>query len=275
MSSKPVYILIRTSGRPRYFARMMETIKEQTYKNIVTIVHSDDPRDEYVTGDMIIHGAAYGQEFGDGTYNLYNNRLLKSIPEGEGWYHFIDDDDLYASPDVIERLVASSKRDHVNVARVQRIRGGKKVVYPNKWGRQRSYQTECFFLHTDHRKRAKWWGNTGGDHYYSKQLTRVLPINWIDDLLICKAQEAKGCGKKLDLGLKRCRYDSFPADKIVCCLGLAVPRNKIKRNDPIRHGEYRNMPYAEAVELEKQGRVKITYPPKKPERPEPRNIYQY
>ena len=116
----PVYILIRTSNRPLFFARMMETIKNQTYNNIVIIVHSDDPRDEYITGDVIVRGTAYGPEYGNGTYNLYNNRLLKAIPPVPGWFHFIDDDDEYASPDVIEKLVKNSKKDHVNIGRVQR-----------------------------------------------------------------------------------------------------------------------------------------------------------
>lgn len=49
-----VYILIRTANRPMFFQHMMESIKKQTYKNIVTIVHSDNPNDLYVEGDIII-----------------------------------------------------------------------------------------------------------------------------------------------------------------------------------------------------------------------------
>ena len=49
----PVYILIRTANRPIFFRNMMESIKRQTYKNIVTIVHSDNPNDLYVEGDIL------------------------------------------------------------------------------------------------------------------------------------------------------------------------------------------------------------------------------
>jgi len=250
----PVYILIRTSGRPNFFKRMMESIKAQTYKNIITIVHTDDPRDEYVTGDIIIKGHAYSKDYGTGPYNLYMNRLLKAIPDGPGWYHFIDDDDEYASPDVIERLVENSKRDHVNVGHVQRWNG---VIFPRAWGTQKSFQTEIFFLHTDHKNKARWWANTGGDHYYSKQLTKVLPTNWIDDLLICKAQEGKGHGRRLDAGGKLIK--SKITQKRVPVLGMVSNRNGNPKARVIQ-GQFKMMNSEIAEKLEREGKVKITYP---------------
>jgi hypothetical protein len=254
----PVYILIRTSGRPKFFARMMESVKAQTYKNIITIVHTDDPRDEYVTGDIILKGSAYPRDYGNGTYNLYQNRLLKAIPEGPGWYHFIDDDDEYASPDVIERLVANSKRDHFNIGRVVRWNG---VIFPKpqSWINKdrKEFQTEIFFLHTDHKLKAKWWANTSGDHYYSRQLTKILPMNWIDDLIICKAQEGKGHGRRLDAGGKisktRPTATRFPV------LGLVAVRTGNPRT-AIRQGEFKIMDADLAERLEREGKVKITYP---------------
>jgi glycosyltransferase involved in cell wall biosynthesis len=267
----PVYILIRTSNRPQFFARMMETVKNQTYKNIVTIVHSDDPRDEYVQGDIILRGCAYGPAFGSGPYNLYNNRLLKAIPADKpGWFHFIDDDDEYASPDVIEKFVKASKRDHINVGRVERWNG---TIWPKNWGYQKSFQTECFLVHTDHKSKAKWWGNKGGDHYYSKQLTRILPINWIDNLLICKAQEGKGHGRKFDQGNKKIDLSTVykPGDKVPC-LGL-VPNRAQKKEERIGQGEIKRLKYEIALKLEKEGKVKITNWTNYVEKPVPMNIY--
>ncbi len=253
---------------------MMETVKFQTYKNIITIVHSDDPRDEYVDGDIILHGTAYGPEYGNGTYNLYNNALLRAIPSGPGWFHFMDDDDEYAAPDVIEKLVAASKPGYVNVAHVQRVMRRGVVQFPDKWGSQKSYQTECFFLHTDHKGKAKWWGNRGGDHHYSKQLTRILPINWIENLLICKAQEAKGHGNKLDLGLKKAhRKLDWPADKPICVLGL-IKQPYGAKEERIRQGELKYMPYEAAACLEKDGFVKITYPCETVRKGAVRQLYQ-
>jgi hypothetical protein len=249
----PVYILIRTSGRPKFFGRMMETIKSQTYDNIVTIVHTDDPRDEYVTGDIILKGAAYGQEYGSAPYNLYNNKLLKAIPS-EGWFHFIDDDDEYANIDVIEKLVKRSKKDYVNVGRVERWN---KTLWPKNWGYQKSFQTECFFMHTDYRFKSKWWGNKGGDHYYSKQLTKILPINWMDKLLICKAQEGKGHGRKLDKGGKIVKHINIDPESKIPVLGLRKNMSG-PRAEWIKRSEMKYMRYETALRLEKLGKVKIT-----------------
>lgn len=267
--SDPVYILIRTSGRPRFFARMMETIKNQTYENIVTIVHSDDPRDEYVTGDIIHRGPAYGPEYGNGPYNLYNNRLLKEIPDGPGWYHFIDDDDEYYDEHAIEKFVKNSKRDHINVARVIRWNN---QVFPKKWGYQNSFQTECFLLHTDHKKKAQWWPHLGGDHHYSKQLTRVLPTNWIDDFIVCRAQEGKGHGGKLDAGNRKTDYDGINPKMKIGVLGIVRHIGKSKE-ESIKQGEVRLMKYEIAERLEKMGKVKITYPQTVKERAPFRNVF--
>ncbi len=200
----PVYILIRTSGRPKFFAQLMRSIRAQTYPNIVTIVHTDDERDTYVKGNIIVKGKRKPRSIGTAPYNLYQNTLLNAIPDGPGWYVFIDDDDMYAGRDVIARYVASAREDCINVARADRGHG---KIWPAHWKRQRSFQTECFMLHTKYARlkdknghRIKWWANTGGDHHYTKQITKILPINWIDNLIVCKAQDGKNRGIRRDLG---------------------------------------------------------------------------
>jgi glycosyltransferase involved in cell wall biosynthesis len=251
----PVYILIRTSRRPEFFKRCFESIKNQTYKNIVTIVHTDDPRDKYIQGDIIIKGQAFGLNYGSATYNFYNNTLLKSIPDVSGWFYFMDDDDELFDSTVIEKFVNAAKRDCINVARV--IRWNNKI-FPEKWGVQKSYQTECFITHTDHKNKARWWGNKGGDHFYSKQLTRILPINWIENLIVCKAQEGKGHGKRLDSGgVKNTDSDIKPNEKIHV-LGL-VPYKHGTRKEWIRQGEIKLINFELAQELDKKGVAKITH----------------
>lgn len=196
----PVYILIRTSGRPKYFKTMMESVKSQTYKNIITIVHTDDPRDTYIEGDIIVKGNRFSPLEGKAPYNLYNNRLLDSIPEEPGYYCFLDDDDMYTEPRAIEKFVSQCEEDKINVCRVIRWN---KTIYPKKWKECNTFQTECFMLHTKHKNSARWWANEGGDHYYTGQLTRrdenPLEINWIDDLIVCEAQTGKGHGKRIDI----------------------------------------------------------------------------
>ena len=257
----PVYILIRTSGRPKFFARCMESIKAQTYPNITTIVHTDNPDDDYVEGDIIVRGEAYPRSVGTAPYNLYCNRLLEAIPDGPGWYHFIDDDDAYACPDAIERFVAASKRDHINVTRVRRWND---VVFPRRWCVQQSFQTECFLLHTDHKGLAKWWANRGGDHNYTRQITRSLKINWIDDLLLCYAQEGKGHGRKLDEGqhvqatatipMKRLSTVAIRNELILCRYLKRVRVPSYRRGDI---GELHHLPRYTAYQMAMKGKVEI------------------
>ena len=268
----PVYILIRTSRRPVFFKKCMESIQSQTYKNIITIVHTDDPRDEYVTGDIIIKGCKLTRSYGNGTYNIYNNRLLKAIPSDvPGWCHCIDDDDMYSSNDVIERLVFNAKKDHVNIGRVIRWNG---EIFPKSWGTQKSYQTECFFMYSDYAKRAKWPANTGGDHYYSKQLTKVMPINWIENLIICQAQEGKGHGWKLDAGGVSIQSSNFKTNEKICVIGIIPYKKGLTKRDWIMQNELKFIPYDQAVELEKSGHVLITYHSEQIEKKAPLNIYQ-
>lgn len=192
----PVYILLRTGGRPNFFDICYHSIKEQDYPNIILITHQDSPADTYARGDVVV-SSPHVQKTTKGFYNLYCNTLLQSIPEGaDGWYHFIDDDDKYCAPDVISKFVAKAKKNAVNVAKVARL--GK--IFPISFGEdyKKSFQTECFLLHTSHKNKAKWWDQTGGDHYYSSQLTAIMPVNWIDGLMVCEAISGKGYGKQLD-----------------------------------------------------------------------------
>lgn len=249
--SKPVYILIRTSRRRAMFNRAMASIKAQTYPNIKTIVHTDDPRDGYVTGDIIIKGHKYPRSIGAAPYNLYCNRLLEAVPDVDGWFCFLDDDDEYTAPDVIERLVSESKPDCVNVGKVLRWSAS---IYPEHWGKRiskRGFQTECFFLHTKHRELGKWWANRGGDHYYTRFLTQLLEVNWIENLLIAKSQNGKNSGKTFD-------KMSNKISNFVSVLALC-PINK-GRPDYIRQEEIGILDFSQALELEKSGKVEITYP---------------
>lgn len=193
---KPVFVLMRTSGRPSFYATCMESISRQDYPHIITIVHKDSRNDLYCHDADIVLYSDRIEANGPGHYNLYCNKLLQAIPDiADGWYHFIDDDDAYSTDDVISQLVAMSDRDKINVGKSQRADN---VIYPARWGGdQDSFQTECFFLHLSHRNKAHWPHTRGGDHYYSKQLTAMMPINWID-LLICKAQAGKGYGLRMD-----------------------------------------------------------------------------
>lgn len=245
----PVYILIRTSGRPNKFKITMQSVRNQTYPNIVTIVHSDNPDDKYVEGDIIIHGKKLTHEDGRGFYNLYCNTLLDAIPDdAPGWYFFLDDDDLFCADDVIERLVAASHPDRINVCRVQRY--GK--IYPPNWGQARSFHTQSFFLHTKHKALARWWKALGGDHNYSGQIAEKLGINWIGNLYSAKCQTGKGYGLAERHMVKHSQQDLKVPTWV-----LYNTRVKFPSDCRGREGEIKQIPFRRAIELEMRGKIII------------------
>src|SRR4030042_2075918 len=252
----PVYILIRTSRRPEFFRRMMDTVRGQSYKSIVSVVYTDDPRDDYVTGDIIIQGPIHDYTLGDATYNLYCNDLLKQVPSDDGWVYFLDDDDELYDEFAIEKMVNASLKDYVNVFKVVRNRG--KIV-PERWENQRSFQTECFMIHASHRNKAKWWPHKGGDHNYSKQLTKIMPIKW-NDFLVCKIQEGKGYGHKQDKNGKGFHGTGRFTEKSKIAVYCTSTNRFGPEESHMRQGEKKLVLFSTAQNMERHGIGKIIYP---------------
>lgn len=242
-----LYVLTRTSGRPEFFRVCRESVKSLTGFRVVHIVHCDDPLSEhYIDCDILVRGEAHGPWTGTAPYNLYNNRLLKSIPAGRpGWVHFIDDDDYYVAPDVFEKMLHNADRRKVHVGKVDRLTN----VWPKHWGTQMSYQTECFATWSDLARNCTWWAYTGGDHFYSRQLTKKSTgVEW-NDVMIARAQEGKMHGKLVDRGGRAATLpEPHPNTNVA-----------LKWFERKSMGQVKTMPYREAKVFEKHGVGRITY----------------
>lgn len=247
-----LYILIRTSNRPEGFKNLIASIRQLEWDNIKIVVHTDDPRDDYVEGDIIIKGEVQGPYMGTAPYNLYNNRLLHAIKE-PGWIHFIDDDDKYSGPDVFNKLLDGVPKDKVAVGKVIRWEG---KIFPAKWKQQRSFQTECFSVYSDIAKKYKWWADKGGDHYYSRQIVRQHGLIW-KDVIIAEVQNevhGKGHGRRIDVD----NQDGVRGGRIF------DPKEDvyIKLFDRHMRGEaatLQQVKYEEAVMLERLGYGRLSY----------------
>lgn len=251
---KPVYLLIRTSNRPIFFFNMMQSIQKQTYKNIITIVHTDNKNDTYAYGDILIQGKKIESE-NAAPYNLYCNTLLKTVPDTDGYYMFLDDDDIFFDNNVIERLVKASNPDSINICRVMRWNF---EIFPKRWKDPRyGAQTECFMIHTKHRLLAEWWDKKGGDYDYSRKIQEILPSNFIEDIISCKPQEGKGNGKAHDLG----RKTGAERPGNICYQPVLVTYlREIKTPSCLRGrvGETKIMQRMRAERLEAKGKVTIS-----------------
>lgn len=107
-------ILTRSSERPFGFNMCYNSIKSQTYKNVIHYVSTDNPLDfDYLEGkdivvvkvnkqaDSNVKFNADGDKYAP--YNLYCNELLKRVQHG--WILFLDDDDNLLHNKVLEELV--------------------------------------------------------------------------------------------------------------------------------------------------------------------------
>lgn len=118
-----INILIRTSGRPKYFKNCVQSIYDQTYKNWNIIVGADDKNSrEYIQPEkckLVTYdyskfvypkkppGDEYGVNF---KYNLYINELNKYVKNG--YCLVLDDDNILSKKDSLERMVSNIKSDH-------------------------------------------------------------------------------------------------------------------------------------------------------------------
>ena len=138
-----IYILTRTSGRPEFFKACRKSILEQSYKNWEHIVSYDD-----------VETFKYVSAAGDGVvpvgvdkliktpemncpYNLYNNNLLKRVPNG-GWVLFLDDDGkLYnkESLKVLSKQIIKAEKDEKEL--IISLGDGKVNKKPKCWGMDR------------------------------------------------------------------------------------------------------------------------------------------
>ena len=195
---KPFYILTRTSERPTFFKKCMESVRSQTYKNIIWIVHSDNPDDKYVEGDIVLHSKKVKREnMRHAPFNLYFNKMMDSISEKNGWFIFLDDDDKLHSKTCIEEIIPYLVEDRLNGAKAiwgDFYNPGRKVMFPDDFPPkpQISLPTQSIILHVKHKDRARFWDKTYGDYNFTMQL--AMPINWID-IIVQEQQAIKGNGR--------------------------------------------------------------------------------
>lgn len=217
------------------------------------VVHSDDPRNTYVDADIVIEGEAHGPYMGSGPYNLYNNRMLEIVPD-DVWVAFLDDDDEYTAPDVFQRLIDDNQPNTMHTGQVSRW--ADKIWNTDPNAKKKEFQTECFAILSNHAKRAKWWGDRSGDHYYTRQLTRTTKTRW-HEVLIARAQEdRKGNGERVDVGHSVVDWDNLIGqdDLVYVKLFSDVPRVRGGQG-----GHLVQIRYRDAREIEKAGVGIVTF----------------
>jgi glycosyltransferase involved in cell wall biosynthesis len=175
-----INILIRTSYRPEQFARCLESIQTQTYRNIRIVVSYDDDRAlEYIPLQIdkvrVLHVTNYPYY-----YDLYCNNLKTHVTNG--WFFFLDDDDILTSPTILQQLSEHLTGPHEAII-CQFLRNGvpkpadnyirKRVIREGKIG------LPCMVLHSKHKTLSGLDGQKAGDYRYIKEVTEQVNTRFI------------------------------------------------------------------------------------------------
>ena len=198
-----INILVRTSNRPLAFDICINSILNQTYKNINIIVSYDDEQTfkyikkypihaikcNKVDSDSIptINNIEYGAK---APYNLYLNTMMEYVTDG--WITYQDDDDCYCDLSAIQSMVNNIVDDDSFI--LWRTYSSQKIVPSDRnFG---IFPVNCdiggnsYLFHAKHKDYAIWEEYRKGNYRVAKKLYSVLNPIWINKLY-CRTQENK------------------------------------------------------------------------------------
>ena len=187
-----INVLIRCS-RPKEFRHCMETVREQTHKNIRVIASLDDQRYESairkilqksrLDHDLIlVHrtGKAYG-------WNLYCNELKARVTEG--WFFYLDDDDCLSDPYCLSIISHQLSEDHGIMCQFLRKNKPKPEINEAFWMKPDDIVRgriggSCIFLHHTHKDLGQWDDERAADYRFIKQVSERLPLKFIPHVVV-------------------------------------------------------------------------------------------
>lgn len=199
-----INILIRTSNRPKGFARMMNMIERQTYKNYRIIVSVDDDASElyvskYKNLEYIRLNRIPRTEPEHCPYNLYFNELINQVTDG--WIFFVDDDDALNGTQTLAKINANLKDpEKLYIFRMKRPTG---IIPGKNFGKdvvECDIATPNILVHSSKARLSKWPDRARGDFKYISGLVSEMgksSLEWVDE--ITYVVNTIGQGKRSDI----------------------------------------------------------------------------
>jgi glycosyltransferase involved in cell wall biosynthesis len=247
-------VLIRTSKRPNYFKKCIDSVLRQTYKNVNIVVISDETGGkEYTKGYpcRVIHpdpvkpiqrpnrSEDYGNDF---PANDYLNQAQQKV---EGFIFFLDDDDLFTSPQSIEKVMQFAKPDKLTVWKVNMKSG---VIPSHSFGKKPTlYDITGIGLcyHSSQIHLTDWTPFKRADYRTAKGFKNIV---WIDSILT-EIQEQPGNGLQKDVSPLINYKDMAKNEKILV--------NFIRNFGPHKKGDKVWLAWIEAVNLQYRKMVEV------------------
>jgi hypothetical protein len=184
-------ILIRTSGRPKSFARCIQSIREQDYPNIMVIVCYDDERwKDYIITSMkgiktFLLFKVPPQTQHSNFWNLYCNDLKNQVMDG--FFFYLDDDDYLANSTAVSGLAKLLDNEHVAYI-CQFLRNGKPKPPADFMERNEIRRGKiggsCLVLKHSVKNWFDWDGEQAADYRFICQVAAMLKIKFIQHVLV-------------------------------------------------------------------------------------------
>lgn len=105
-------LLIRTSSRPKQFKRCLNSVRNQSHKDIDLHVSADNLKTiAYVKNEGLnsISVSKTSSLTHTAPYNLYLNNLMQCV--SDGWVMFLDDDDMLIDKNTVKRICDQLKNE--------------------------------------------------------------------------------------------------------------------------------------------------------------------
>lgn len=180
-----INILIRTSYRPNGFKRALQSVLNQTHKDVRIIVSYDNHNALRYIPDTVEKIRVHRGE-GKYFYDDYCNQLKGMVTNG--YFMFLDDDDFLINPDILASLPLSP--DYGLLVQLRRgsvIRPLISEILSGKIG------MPCLILHHSHKHLADIPPHGVGDYHWIKAVSEKLPIRFEPIVVVCS--DSRGNGK--------------------------------------------------------------------------------
>lgn len=182
-----INILIRTSNRPEYFPKCIQSILEQKYENYNVIICYDkdeslDYLKKYESYDKITYFPIYIESKEKYRFNLYCNILMDKVENG--WIMFLDDDDMLCHDKVLSMI--NEQLIDKNSFCIWKFLRPDKIIFPKDINTIRLGEiVSCGFIFNNiHKNKSRWPDKQCGDYmFYNGLIKNNLKIKVIDLIL--------------------------------------------------------------------------------------------
>lgn len=185
-----INILIRTSNRPKEFARCIQSIRTQVYKDVQLIICTDSLLSlDYINENI---GGFYSDVFTvesigiPYTWNLYCNELKERVTDG--WFFYLDDDDYLLNKFALSQIASHLREDHGTICQFNRGRRSKPRLKVGDIKPEEIIQGRiggsCIFLHHTHKDLANWDDQKAADYRFIRDVAQKLPLKFIDIVVV-------------------------------------------------------------------------------------------